>query len=100
MGDFSDTGESEIERTVEFMEQIHTKLGSGEFDHARQLAEELQEGADCELCEALGVSMMGACVWVQSMPMDGSEWRSQQVMEDIEAWLGEIGRPILEEQQE
>ena len=100
MGDFSETGESEIERTVEFMEQIHTKLGSGEYDHARQLAEELQEGADCELCEALGVSLMGASVWVQAMPMDGSEWRSQQVIAEIEAWLEEIGRPILEDQRQ
>ncbi|MFW5900689.1 MAG: hypothetical protein ACOCTH_02815 [Halodesulfurarchaeum sp.] len=100
MSDFEDQSASEIERTVEFMEEIHTKLGSGEYEDARLLATELHEGAECGLCSALGTSMMGACIWAGSMPMDGTEWRAKQVMKEIETWLDQIGRPVLEDQLE
>ena len=96
MSDLSDQSTSEIERTVEFMEEIHTKLGSGEYDEARQRATELHEHAECELCATLGTSMMGACIWVQTMPMEGAGWRAEQVMKGVETWLGQIGRPVME----
>jgi len=97
MDSFDKSDTSEIERTVEYMEEIHTKIGSGEYNTARHLAEELSEGASCELCEALGTSMMGASIWVMAMPMGDAEPRAQCVMDSVEHWLEEIGRPILEE---